>query len=94
MYMNNLITNELTLGGSGSSSHPETRVKYTQASGLANWEGDISGSLSGTSKSPYKTSQIPNIQYAEEIEIGSDVTSIGDYTFYNCSTIKKNKYSW
>ena len=29
MYMNNLITNVLTLSGADPSSHPETRVKYT-----------------------------------------------------------------
>ena len=73
MYMNNLITNVLTLGGSGSSSHPETRVKYTQASGLSDWEGNIVEELTGSS--------IPNKNYIETVDIGNTVTSIGVGSF-------------
>lgn len=58
---------------------PNTKVKYTAASGLPDWEGDIVGALTSSS--------IPNRTSAEEVEIGSDVTSIGDNTFRDCSRL-------
>ena len=54
-----------------------TRVKYTEASGRPDWEDDITGELSSTS--------IPNISDAEEVEVGTNVTSIGVDTFSDCS---------
>jgi hypothetical protein len=87
MYINNLITGTMTLGGSGSSSHPETRVKYTQASGLADWEGDIVGEIVGQGSSPWYTTQIPNIQYANTVQIGNNVSSIGNSAFNGCSNL-------
>ena len=55
---------------------PLTKVKYTSASGLSDWEGDIVGELSGASiNSP--TSQIPNVTNSIEIQIGSHITNIG-----------------
>ena len=69
-------------------NHPETIVRYTAASGLSDWSGNIVGSISGRSSSPYYTAQIPNVQYAREIEIGNTVTSIGDrWAFYNCGSL-------
>lgn len=64
-----------------------TRVTYTQASGLSDWSGDISGEIAGTSTSPYYTSQIPNAQYIETVSIGENVTSIGSYAFRTCGDL-------
>ena len=40
--------------------YQKTKVTYTQASGLPDWEDVITGEIAGTSTSPYYTSQIPN----------------------------------
>lgn len=59
------------------NENAKTKVKYTQESGLPDWEGVITGTLSGnTNNSPYYTTQIPNVQYAKEIQIGNKITSI------------------
>jgi len=57
----------------GPAAKETTAVKYTAASGLPDWEGDIVGELTGDS--------IPNISNAEVVEIGSHVTSVGDSAF-------------
>ena len=74
MYMNNLITNVLTLGSQNEntdistlSNHTETRVTYTTTSGLADWIQEIEGTLS-----------IPNRFDVENVDIGNTVTSIGN----------------
>ena len=54
-----------------------TRVKYTAASGLPDWEGDIVGELTNSS--------IPNKSNIAEVEIGTHVTSIGANAFSWCS---------
>lgn len=54
-----------------------TKVKYTAASTLPDWEEDIVGKL--------KWNSIPNISNAEVVKIGNDVTSIQEYAFYGCS---------
>ena len=62
-----------------------TRVKYTTASGLPDWEGDIVGSLDGTEESGGvfgPTTQIPNVTYAEDVTIGSNLSAIGAYAFF------------
>ena len=66
-----------------------TKVKYTSASGLSDWEGDIVGDLTGggTSWSPSPTSQIPNVTSAEEIVIGTHVTSISLNAFIYRSSL-------
>lgn len=50
-----------------------TLVKYTAASGLPDWAGDIAGQLTDSS--------IPNRTVVKSVEIGSHVTSIGGYAF-------------
>lgn len=60
----------------------KTRVKYTAESGLSDWEGDIVGELSGTSGRA--TTQIPNVTSAEEVKLGTHITSIGAYALYEC----------
>ena len=62
-----------------------TRVKYTTASGYPDWEDDIVGPIMGGDGSP--TEQIPHVDSASEIVIGSNVTSVGDYAFYYCTNI-------
>lgn len=57
----------------------KTRVKYTSASELSDWEGDIIGELTDES--------IPNRYVAEVVEIGSHVTSIGEEAFRDCTKI-------
>lgn len=60
----------------------KTTVTYTEASGLSDWSGHISGEIAGIDSNP--TSQIPNIMYAETISLGDFVTSIGNQAFYQC----------
>ena len=50
-------------------SRYSTKVKYTAASGLPDWQGNINGELTRSS--------IPNIEQAEMVDIGLGVTSIG-----------------
>lgn len=45
-----------------------TKVKYTAASGLSDWEGNIVGQIVGSSGQA--TTQIPNISSAISIELG------------------------
>ena len=62
-----------------------TRVKYTTSSGLSDWEGDIVGSLDGTEEAGGvfgPTPQIPNVTYAEDVTIGSNLSAIGAYAFF------------
>lgn len=53
-----------------------TKVKYTSASGLPDWEGNIVGELTSSS--------IPNKDSSETVDIGNTVTSIGSRAFYQC----------
>ena len=82
---NIVITTSSSGGGEEPSYHAETLYKYDTNS---NWlsesiVGDISGNppMGGP---PEGTYQIPNVEETVEIELGADVTSIGDYTFFNC----------
>lgn len=61
------------------STAGKTKVKYTAASGLPDWEGNIVGELDDSS--------IPNKSSAETVEIGTNVTSIGEYAFYGCANL-------
>ena len=63
-------------GGGSSAEHPETRVKYTEASGITPRKQtfDIVGELASNS--------IDNIRYVEEVDIGNTVTSIGERAFF------------
>lgn len=53
-----------------------TKVTYTEASGLPDWEYDIVGQLSADF--------IPNISSMQSIDIGNRVTSIGENAFAQC----------
>lgn len=55
-----------------------TVVKYTAASGLPDWEGDLVGELT-------EEESVPDKFNAEVVKIGSHVTGIGDYAFAGCS---------
>lgn len=91
IYVNTLNAGNVTLGSSGSSEHQKTKVKYITSSGLNDWEGDITGEIAGTYRQnpSYPTTQIPNVNLAEEIYIGTNVTAIGSDAFYECTNIKK-----
>lgn len=65
---------------SGPVVKETTVIKYTTASGLSDWEGDIVGELTDSS--------IPNWSDIVEVEIGSHVTSIGYGTFWGSSGLK------
>lgn len=54
-----------------------TKVKYTAASGLPDWRGNIRGELN--------IGSIPNVEQAETVDIGLGVTSIGEEAFSGCS---------
>ena len=56
-----------------------TVVKYTAASRLPDWEGDIIGELTSSS--------IPNRSDIAEVEIGSHVTVIMGEAFIGCSSL-------
>lgn len=73
-----LVANSINIT-TGPVDDGKTRVKYTTSSGLSDWEEDIVGELTYSS--------IPNISDAEVVEIGSHVTSIGDWTFVACSAL-------
>ena len=69
----------ITSGTPGPAGHPETRVKYTEASGITPREQtfNIEGELTSSS--------IDNISDVEEVDIGNTVTSIRYDTFSGCS---------
>lgn len=62
-----------------------TKVRYTQASGLPDAEFSIVGTLTGSNDEPHYTSQIPNVQNVESIQIGTDITSLELGAFYDCT---------
>lgn len=60
--------------------HADTWYKYASDT---EWRTvSISGSIAGTDGGP--TTQIPDITGVVALEIGINVTSIGDYAFYGC----------
>lgn len=63
--------------------HEYTYVKYTDASGLSDWEGDIVGQLAANS--------IPNLASVKEVELGSHVTDIAARVFWNKTGITSVK---
>lgn len=75
LHVNKIIANSIAVT-TGPVVKQTTVVKYTAASGLSDWEGDIVGELTDSS--------IPNISNVEVVEIGSHVTSIGERAFDNC----------
>lgn len=68
-------------------AYSPTTVSYTQESGLSNWSEYTSDTIEGSSTSPYYTTQIPNVQNAQTISIGENVTSIGNYAFRGCTSL-------
>lgn len=66
------------------ADHAKTWYKYA---GDTKWRKvSITGEISGTGiYSP--TTQIPNVSDVVELEIGSDVTSIGGYAFARCTNL-------
>ena len=72
--------------------NPLTVVKYNAASGLDDWEDDIVGDLHGGVDMWYRpqpTAQIPNVLSADSVEIGTHVTSFGQFAFINCTNISE-----
>ena len=71
--INKLVANSIVIT-TGPVVKETTVVKYAALSGIPDWEDDIIGELTDSS--------IPNKDYAEVVEIGSHVTSIGTGAFY------------
>lgn len=74
----------------------DTIVRYRKASELSNLEISIVGSIEGYIVEDadgvlvgHYTDQIPNVDQAEEILIGKDVTTIGDNAFRNCTYLSR-----
>ena len=65
------------------TGHADTWYKYA---GDTEWRtGSISGTISGGAGTP--TAQIPNVETIVALEIGTNVTSIGDCAFYYCGSL-------
>ena len=70
----------ITTGSSAPAGHADTWVKYD---GETEWTPvSIKGSIYGDEDYEDSTTQIPNMRNVVELEIGTDVTSIGNYAFY------------
>ena len=85
VYINTLIGGDITIGAGGSpapATHADTWYKYA---GDTEWRTvSISGTISGNPPeggAPNPTTQIPNVSNVVALEIGTDVTSIGDWAF-------------
>ena len=75
LHVDKIIANSIDIT-TGPVVKETTVVKYTAASGLPDWEGDIVGELTSSS--------IPNKSNIAEVEIGSHVTSLGYSAFSDC----------
>ena len=65
------------------TGHADTWYKYA---GDTEWRTvSISGTISGGAGTP--TAQIPNVETIVALEIGTNVTSIGDCAFYYCGSL-------
>ena len=69
------------------AGHAETWYKYA---GDTEWKtvsikGSIEGSLDDDTSDYIPTTQIPDVILVAELEIGTDVTSIGKWAFYYCT---------
>ena len=82
--INTLITGSMEIGNSSSTPSEPTSNSNTRATYIDNWHEDWSGEIVGelTSES------IPYIEDIESIEIGTSVTSIGDYAFWNGESLR------
>ena len=78
----------ITTGGSAPAGHADTWVKY---SGDTEWTPvSIQGSIEGSWDDNIgwiSTTQIPNVSNVVELEIGTGVTSIGDFAFLNLDSL-------
>jgi hypothetical protein len=82
IHINRLNGGNITIGSSGGSSgHADTWYKYA---GDTEWRTvSITGTISGETGGP-PTSQIPDVENVVALEIGTDVTNIGNWAFYLC----------
>ena len=83
VYINTLNGGNITIGAGGSSGHADTWYKYANDT---DWRTvSITGSISGDVMEWVPTTQIPDVSNVVALEIGTNVTTIGDYAFYYCS---------
>lgn len=73
---------------SSPAGHADTWYKYTNDTEwrTINISGVIDGIPPGSSQ-PYPTTQIPNVSNVVSLEIGTNVTNIGDFAFFNCENL-------
>jgi hypothetical protein len=86
VYIGTLIGGNITIGtgGGGSSGHPGTWYKYQ---GDTEWRTvSISGAINDNGEGG-PTQQIPDVREVVELEVGTDVTSIGGFAFYECLSL-------
>lgn len=90
IYINDLIAGQVnfTVDDRLRWNNPQTRIKYTTESGLSDWESEVSGTITGKNTSPYYTTQLPNIDQAEEVYIGTSVTGVATCAFRGCASLK------
>ena len=75
----------------GPAGHADTWYKYA---GDTEWRtvsisGAISGSYDEEKDEDIPTSQIPDVKNVVALEIGSDVTSIGESAFWYCNKLTR-----
>ena len=90
IYINDLVAGQVnfTVDDRLRWNNPQTRIKYTAESGLSDWESEVSGTITGKNTSPYYTTQLPNIDQAEEVYIGTSVTGVTTCAFRGCTSLK------
>ena len=77
IYIDTLIGGDIVIGSSATSYHADTWYKYD---GDTEWRTvSITGEISNSS--------IPDVSNVVELELGSDVTSIGEEAFFECSDL-------
>ncbi len=76
--------------GSIPAARTATRVWYGDDENVYT-DYEISGTIKGSDSSMGQeaTTQIPRVDLAKKIEIGSTVTNIGEYAFANCNDLNE-----
>ena len=92
IYINTLNGGSITIGPSSGGTpeptpHADTWYKYA---GDTEWRtvsinGTIEGEFDTETMQNVPTTQIPNVTDVVTLEIGTDVTRIGGWAFYDCS---------
>lgn len=89
--INKLVGGDITIttGSSAPAGHADTWVKYI---GDTEWtpvsiQGSIAGYYDEEEDDYIPTTQIPNVRNVVEVEIGTEVTNIGNHAFIYCGNL-------